>query len=214
MSAAATPRPITADGRQPLEGRIAAFAVDLGAPAMLHLRLAAPHIARARPESGAEQITLNPRGGGLDVWLPSGKADVRLRGVAAAPLWGQVEITSTAAVTIGEGLGPAVLLAPGEARPFSFTVERAGPIGIGVRAEADRVEATVLDATGRLVGEGPVQMPTLEPGRFVLVLRLAADAQPVVARPALAGVAPPGDGPPDEVVRRYLELAGTPARRE
>lgn len=214
MTGAVTPRAIDGDGRVALDARVAAYTVDFGAATLLHVRLAAPHIARVRPTGGGERIAINPRGGGLDVWLPTGKAELRLRGVAGAPLWGHVEITHSAPVAIGEGLGPEVLLAPGEARPFGFTVEREGPIGIGVRAAADRVEATLLDATGEVIGEGPAQMTTLAPGAHVLVLRLAADARPVLARPALAGVAPPGDGPPDEVVRRYLELAGVPPRAE
>ncbi len=205
---------VTLDGNAelPLDGADLVARVKLGAPGMLHLRAAAPFAAVARPEDGAERVELRPAGGRIDIWLPTGAGTIHLRGLAGAPLWGAAEATVSRATTIGEGPGPEVLLAPGEARPFRFTIERKGPIGVGVRAAADRVEATLLDARGAPIGEGPVQMPSLEPGSYVLVLRLPADAAPVNARPALAGVEPPDDTPPAEVIRKYLRLSGhTPA---
>ena len=65
----------------------------------------------------------------------------------------------------------------------------------------------LIDAAGRQVGVGNVQMPRLEPGTYLLAVRAPADGGPVSVRPAVAGLTPPGDGPPQEVVRRYLALA-------
>jgi len=65
-----------------------------------------------------------------------------------------------------------------------------------------------MDAQGRVLGEGVVQMPTLEPGEYVLAVRVPPDSPPVRIRPVLAGTEPPDTGPPMEVVRRYLEQAG------
>ncbi len=194
--------------RVPLRGGSVVARVALGGPAMLHLKLPAPFAAVARPTDGAERVELRPGGGRLDLWLPTGEGVVQLRGLAGAPLWGAAEATISRPTPIGEGPGPEILLAPGEARPFRFEVDREAAIGIGVRAAADRVEATLLDARGAPIGEGPVQMPKLTPGAYVLVLRLPVDAAPVTARPALAGVEPPSDGPPDAVVRKYLRLSG------
>ncbi len=109
---------------------------------------------------------------------------------------------------IGEGLGPEVLLTAGDSRLFRFVLAETRRIGIGVNAAADRVEATVLDATGEPVGVGVVQLLELGAGTWFLALRQAADAPPVRARPVLAGIDPPDPGPPDDVVREYLRLAG------
>ncbi|HBL26834.1 MAG TPA: hypothetical protein DD490_08375, partial [Acidobacteria bacterium] len=49
--------------------------------------------------------------------------------------------------------------------------------------------------------------PALEPGDSLLALRAPADGPPVTARPALAGVVPPDTGPPDDVIRQYLQKA-------
>jgi hypothetical protein len=48
-------------------------------------------------------------------------------------------------------------------------------------------------------------MPTLEPGRYLLVLHAPADGGAVRARPAVAGLSEPPVDPPLDVVRRYLE---------
>jgi hypothetical protein len=50
-------------------------------------------------------------------------------------------------------------------------------------------------------------MLDLAPGDYLLAVRAPADGPPVTARPALAGVVPPDTGPPDDVVRQYLQQA-------
>jgi hypothetical protein len=58
-----------------------------------------------------------------------------------------------------------------------------------------------------------MQMPTLEPGTYLLMLSAPVDAAPVRAKPALVGLVPPDTGPPEDVVKAYLsapaEEAGT-----
>ena len=100
-----------------------------------------------------------------------------------------------------------MLLAPGAAHYFSFSVEREGPVGIGVRAAPDTASCRLLDAAGRTIGDGIVQMPSLAPGSYLLAVRAPADGGPVTVRPALAGIVPPGSDPPEDVVRRYLRLS-------
>jgi len=53
-----------------------------------------------------------------------------------------------------------------------------------------------------------VQMPTLQPGTYLLALGVPPEVGPVAVRPALAGIELPGTGPPDEVVREYMSMAG------
>ena len=80
-------------------------------------------------------------------------------------------------------------------------------MGIGVRATPDVVDCTLLDTSGRRLGSGVVQMPTLKPGTYLLALHAPPDMGPVPARPALAGVELPSTGPPEEVVRSYMKDA-------
>lgn len=163
----------------------------------------AAHIARP----GAPEVAWRPEGGTVDVFVGSRPVRVGLR-----PLGDQPDVIAHQRMVgvrpLTEGLGPEVLLAGGEDAWFRFEVEEAGPIGVGVRATAERVEARVVASTGETVAEGVVAMPELTPGTWYLVLSQPAGAAPLRARPAIAGLEPPDTGPPADVVRSYLERAG------
>jgi hypothetical protein len=109
---------------------------------------------------------------------------------------------------LGEGLGESVTIPPGGSAAFKFTLAKAATIGVGVRAQPDRVRARLLDAAGKIVGEGVAQLRSLEAGAYVLEASVPPDASPTELRPALIGITPRGNGPPPDVVQSYLELAG------
>lgn len=187
------------------------YVIRSAAPRVLHVRTATPVVTLVRRKDGeASELGLHPEGARLDLFLPAGEVQIGLRAVAGAELSGTAEFTTTPVTAIGEGLGPAVLLPAGATRWFSFHLDRKGPIGAGVRSTDDRVELDLYDRSGmRLTGrEGSVvRMQDLEPGDYLLALRAPADGPPVTARPALAGVKPPDTGPPEDVVRQYLQQA-------
>jgi hypothetical protein len=192
----------------PLEGAAQAFALELRYPSVLHLRTAAPVVTRIVREDAPAEIEIHPRGAAIDKYVSGGAVEILVRTLGDGPLWGEAVFTRTDVSPIGEGLGPRVLLSAGSTRLFSFEVSLAGSIGIGVRAEPEVVECELLDLSGRRLGSGVVQMPRLEPGTYLLALRAPPDVTTVQARPALAGVEHPTSDPPEEVVRRYMELAG------
>jgi hypothetical protein len=174
-------------------------------PVVLHVRSATPMVTQLRGAGTATRVEVHAHGAALDAFLPDGGAELLLRGLARAPLHGTAELSATPVTALQEGPGPEVLLAPGASRVFSFAVESERRVGIGVRASDDVVEATLRDAAGAVVGEGVVQMPTLRPGTYLLTLRAPQDAAPIRARAALAGLRLPDTGPPEDVVRAYLE---------
>ncbi len=202
--------PLSAPAIVPLRGRTQHLSLRLAAPALLRVASGTALASRIERPGAEPEVEVHPQGAGLAVFLPEGESRLALRALGAAELSGTAEVTLGEIVAIGEGLGPAVVLGAGETRLFTFTVTRPGPVGIGVAAEADLVETTLLDGLGRPLGRGPdpqvVQLHDLQPGRYLLALALPADAPPVRARAALAGVEPPGTGPPALVVRRYLSL--------
>src|SRR5439155_1017726 len=120
--------------------------------------------------SDAERpLTLHVRGAGAEAVLVAGDGRVArgtdlALGKEGGTLWGTAEVTASRVTKIGEGLGPERLLPAGGTALFSFTVTREGPVGIGVRASPDVVSCTLLDAQGKRLGTGVVQMPTLQPG--------------------------------------------------
>lgn len=188
-----------------LSGTIRAFRLSPSEPVMIHLRTAAPLATRVKRGEGPPEVEVHGAGGVLDTYLPAGSAEMVLRALAGGTLSGTAEITSTPVTPIDEGLGPEVLLPPGATRLFSFVVAREGPVGIGVRARSDVVDSVLLSSAGHRLGHGVVQMPTLSPGTYLLALHAPEDGAPVSARPALAGLRPPDTGPPEDVIRKYLE---------
>ena len=106
-----------------LHGKAMLVRVELGHPALLHLRTVTPVATRlVRPE-GEPEIELHPNGCMLDAYLPSGSAELGLRAVSGLELAGSAELTASEVTAIDEGLGPESLLPPGETRGFSFTVD-------------------------------------------------------------------------------------------
>lgn len=197
--------------RTPLSGDFASFVIPAAGPRVLHVRTDAPVATLLkRGDGGSPEIRVHPEGGRLDAFLPGGEVQLGLRALAGADLFGTAEVTTTPVTPIGEGLGPAVLLPAGATRWFSFHLDQKSPVGAGVRSTDDRAEMSLYDRTGRRLdtGEGSVvRMQDLDPGDYLLALRAPVDGPPVNARPALAGVKPPDTGPPEDVVRQYLQQA-------
>ena len=190
-----------------LKGDLVKLQIEQPKERLMQLRVAAPCFVRAAPKGGPLHLQALPAGGGLDLWLPEGQAEISLRGVGGAPLWGEALFSFEQPRELKEGLGPQILLAPGESRAFSFKTLQDGPVGLGLQAEADRVEAKLLDWSGALLSEGAAQMPMLKEGRYLYLLQLPSKAAPVRVRPALAGIQLPDSTPPAQI-RRYLKQAG------
>jgi hypothetical protein len=188
----------------PLEGTAMLLRLSPPGPVMLHVRSATPAVTRLARGNAPAEIEAHAGGCDLDVYLPGGPFEIGLRPLSGRTFWGSVELTATKVLPTSEGLGPEVLLPAGGTRGFSFEVTRNGPVGLGVRADADVVETTLWSANGKKLGSGIVQMPQLAPGSYVLAIHAPSGGRPVSARPAVAGIRPPGLDPPDEVIQSYV----------
>jgi len=196
----------------PLSGSHMRLSVDPTSAGLLRLRSGTGLAVGVTRPGGDPEVSIHQAGGLLDAILPAGETAIALRGLAGSPLWGRAELTWSPAREIGEGLGPSVLLSPGDTQLFSFHIDREGDVGFGVRAAADVVTCTLYDAAGVVRASGLVQMTRLEPGDYLLALHLPPDGTPVQARPALAGVEPPDTGPPLAVIRKYVQGADAGAQ--
>jgi hypothetical protein len=204
-SQAANPQSVKLPASVRPGGQAHALQIDLAAPAMLHVRGAERAVTLLRRPGTRAQVQVGAEGTRLDAFVPAGRTELVVRAVGGGVLAGRLDVTATPVTAVTEGLGPEVLLAPGASRLFSFETTHEGPVGVAVRASADTVDVTLMDAAGAEVGRGAAQMPTLKPGRYLLALSARADGPTVRARPALAGLVLPDTGPPDDVARRYLE---------
>lgn len=188
--------------RQPLTGKAVAFSFDFPDLALLQLRTTAPVVTSVVREGGAPDVEIHADGAVFDTPV-SGRITLVLRSLGAETLSGVAELSASPIIPTGEGLGPEVLLAPGSTRAFSFDASRPGPVGAGVSASAEVVTMTLMAPDGRVLGRGAAQMPTLDPGTYILALHAPSDGEPVAVRPALAGLESPPVTPPSDVVARY-----------
>jgi len=188
-----------------LSGPVAAFDVDAGGPALVSLRAPGPALTLVAGEGAAPEVAIHKAGVSLDAYVPGGKTRVLVRALGGGTLAGPATFTAIPVTKIGEGLGPEALLGAGQVRLYGFHVARTGAVGVGVRADSDVVSATLLSPTGARLGDGLVLMPELVAGDYLLSVRAPSDAVPIRIRPAVAGIEPPGSGPPPEVIRTYVQ---------
>jgi hypothetical protein len=157
---------------------------------------------------GTDPPVLFGKGVALARFLPPGDALLRLLSPQDGPLSGELELSGSPVTEVGEGLGAPVAIAPGGAAVFGFTVATAGPVGLGVRADPDRVAVRLLDEQGRTLEQGVSMLRQLAPGHYLLEAGVPADAPTTLARPAVLGILPHRNPPPPDVVRRLLVQAG------
>jgi len=197
-----TPRIIKLDGAEKR------FALSPKTPVLLSLRTTAPVIATIVPPDGHGVTEAFAEGGRIDRYLPAGATRIMLQSAAEGALAGDAEFIETPVTPIGEGLGDPVQLGAGETRLYGFTLTKRLTIGVGLRASVDIAQCRLLDAGGKTLGTGIVQLHELPAGTFLLAVTAPADAAPIEIRPALVGLREPDTGPPDEVKRQYLQLVG------
>ncbi len=201
-------QPMQAPARLELSGPAAALALHGEGAVLLHATTTAPVLMGLAHGGRTGPLVLFPAGAELHRMMAAGDAVLHIVPVQDGPLTGTLALRSEPILPIDEGLGAEVTVAPGGAAAFGFTLRQPATIGVGVRAEPDRATARLLDATGQVMGDGVAQLVTLKPGRYVLEAQVPVDAPTTVLRPAVVGITPRGNGPPQDVVQGYLELAG------
>ena len=88
----------------------------------------------------------------------AGDATLTIFAARRSPLSGALDDVILPVTPAGDGIGDPSRCRRAPNALFGFEVKRAGEIGVGLRAEPDRVEARLLDASGKLVGEGLAQI--------------------------------------------------------
>jgi len=199
-----TPRDVSLPQRLTLEQEAMTLRLRPGAPTLLRLASSSPVILAL----GSEPPVLFGKGAALARYLPSGLTTLRLLSPQDGPLSGSLELSGSPVIEVGEGLGAPVAIPPGGAAVFGFSVTAAGPVGLGVRADPDRVSVRLLNEHGETLQSGVSMLRQLQPGRFLLEASVPPDAPTTLARPAVLGIVPHPNPPPPDVVRGLLLAAG------
>lgn len=201
-------QPAPLPGQMTLAGPAMALALSPTTPVLLQARSTAP-VVLALGDAAPEVFAA---GAEFQRYLPAGTTALRIMAPQEGPLSGALELDAVPLLPVAEGIGAPVMVAPGGSALFGFELARAAIIGLGIRAEPDRVAVRLLGADGAPIGEGVAQLRRLPPGRYIIEARLPADAGPAAVRPAVIGLEPRPSGPPPEIAREYQALTGvTPA---
>jgi hypothetical protein len=198
------PRDVSLPARLALDGSAMALRLSPGAPVLLRLSTTAPAILAI----GSDAPMLFAKGVATARYLPAGETVLHLLAPQDGPLSGSLELAGTPVIRQAEGVGAPVAVPPGGAAVFGFTVTAAGPVGLGVRAEPDRVTARLLDEHGATIAQGVSMLRQLAPGRYLLEASVPPDAPTTVVRPAVLGTVPHPNPPPPDVIRSLLLAAG------
>jgi hypothetical protein len=198
------PELISLPAMRKLNAAVESYQFKINEPVLLQARTSAPSISFLKRSNDPPEASVHPNNTYLEVYLPVGTSQLDLRSIEGAAFSTSIEFTKTPVTPIGEGLGPEVLLAPGDSRLFSFEVKQQGPVGVGVRASSDVIESELITEHGQSLGKGTIKKYDLKPGVYLLALRAPAQGQPVRAKPAVVGIVPPDTGPPEEIIREYL----------
>ncbi len=201
-------QPVTLPARMAMSAPSVALSFTADGPVLLHVSTTSPALVALQQAGRTDPPALFAAGAELHRVVAAGPATVRLFSADDGPLSGTAAIWAEPLMPLGEGLGQPVTIPPGGSAAFSFTLAKPATIGVGIRATPDRARARLLDATGKIVGEGVAQLRPLAAGTYVLEANVPPDAGPTELRPALIGITPRGNGPPPDVVQSYLELAG------
>jgi len=198
------PRDLTLPARLTLDGSAMALRLSPGAPMLLRLSSTAPAILAI----GDDPPVLFSKGVATARYLPAGETVLHLLSPQDGPLSGSLELSGTPVIGQAEGIGTEVSVAPGGAAVFGFRVTAAGPVGLGVRADPDRVTARLLDEHGVTLATGVSMLRRLAPGHYLLEASVPPDAPTTVVRPAVLGIVPHPNPPPPDVIRGLMLAAG------
>jgi uncharacterized protein len=201
---ATPPRDVALPARVTLTGDAMALHLSPGAPVLLRLSGTAPAIVAV----GNDPPVLFAKGVATARYLPAGDTLLHILAPQDGPLSGSLELSGTPVVQESEGVGTPVAIAPGGAAVFGFSVAAAGLVGLGVRADPDRVDARLLDEHGVTLARGVSMLRQLAPGHYLLEASVPPDAPTTLVRPALLGTVPHPNPPPAEVIRGLLLAAG------
>lgn len=194
--------------REELKGEGAVLRLPMSSGGGVSLGVDAPVIARIKSPGLAERLRVFRNGANLPLYLPKGDNLLLLHSLSGGTLKGHALLYGMETESISEGLSDKRLLAPGDSRLYHFRLEEERAIGVGVRASVDIVSCVLMNSKGEALGRGLLQMHTLPPDDYMLRLEVPNDGETVTVQAALVGINPPDTGPPQEVIRGYLQDAG------
>lgn len=208
MGGKIAPRTVSLPAQLTLSGPTAAVRLKMAAAGGVAVSSDIPLIVRVRRPGRPEQLRVFPDAVNLPLYLPPGATTLLFDGLTGSAAGGQVELHRLAVESLTTRFSAKRLLAPGASRLFHFHLSQARTIGVGVKGSVDLVDCTLLNGAGKEVGRGLLQMHHLAAGDYLLRVEAPPAGDTVEVQAVVVGLHPPGNGPPPEVIRKYLRAAG------
>ena len=191
-----------------LNGARQVVEIERERPGFVNLHSASPVIARIRRNGLPDDVRVFETGVKTSLFLPRGNNRLQLQSTGTQDLQGVLRLDAVPEVELGEGLGPAVGLLPGDARVYRFSLAAKQDIGIGVQASVDIARAYLFNQRGETLGAGITQKHQLKPGTYYLMVELPPEAaSSIEMKPVLVGLEPPGTGPSREIMLEYQKYS-------
>ncbi len=190
-----------------MDGASMRLAVKQQAPAQLNIKSDTPALVSF---TQSNQHTTQAFASGIDFhqYIAAGDATIEIVSPHTGNLSGALDISTQSIVAASEGINEPVVISSGAGVLYSFETTRDADIGIGLRANPDRISARVLDSIGSVLGEGIAQKIKVPPGRYFIEALAPPDAGATTVRLTLLGISPPPVSPPEEAVSELLDKAG------
>lgn len=198
---------ITPPQRISMDGAAMRLSIKQTSPIQLHITSETPALISFSQNNRHSTYAF---ASGIDFhqYVAAGDATIEIISPHAGSLTGTLDVSSQPIHVAKEGINDPVVISSGGSTLFSFDATREAEIGLGLRADPDRITAKLLDAQGNVIGEGIAQKIKVKPGRYFIEARTPADAGATTVRLTLLGISPPPASPPEEVVSELLDKIG------
>ncbi|MBF0225114.1 MAG: hypothetical protein HQK76_06635 [Desulfobacterales bacterium] len=183
------------------------FKFSLQKPAMLNLKTTEGIIYQTNIGT-IQKINFLPNGGNINLYIPDASQQVsfiNIYPVRGSTLSGTAELCFNDITEIKDEIGPKFTLSPGISRIFKFEVANEKKIGISVKASSEIAECVLMDIHGKLIGTGFIQMHKLSKGSYLIAINSPSNSFPIDVQPVIAGIIPPSEGVPFNVIERYCQ---------
>lgn len=143
-----------------------------------------------------------PRGRSLNYYLKEGSYQIVSRAISGGSQSGELYLSETEPVVLKEGgLDRELFIKKGESHIYTFSVVKAGKVGIGIKTNKDYLKTSIYDSGFNLIKSGSLSFIDLEKGVYFMVVE--SDMDTVRYQPVVYGLNGSVQEIPQDVIERY-----------
>jgi len=138
----------------------------------------------------------------LNQYIQPGNYKLLTRPINGLSGKGILKLNKITPIDIKDGINNDLhLIRPNEIQVYCFSVKEHINVGVGLKTEADNLEAYLYNEKSTLISKGALMFDKLKPGKYILVVK--AHGTPVQYYPTILGAQGTRKGVPEDVIRKY-----------